>query len=88
MTVRHGTELDVTDEEAFARLRDEIWVRSGGALPRVVLVASARRGEGRTSVAAGLGRALAGGTVVERHGPLALAGLCTGGLCAGHRASL
>ena len=61
MTVRQGTELEASVDEAFARLRDEIWVRSGGALPGVVLVASARRGEGRTSVAAGLGRALAEG---------------------------
>jgi non-specific protein-tyrosine kinase len=49
----------MASDEAFARLRDEIWVRSGGALPGVLLVASARRGEGRTSVAVGLARALA-----------------------------
>lgn len=68
MSSRDRTRLEAMGDEAFARLRDEIWVRSGGALPGVVLVASARRGEGRTSVAAGLGRALAqgmpGGTVL------------------------
>jgi Mrp family chromosome partitioning ATPase len=48
---------------AFARLRDEICLRSGPA-PGVIVIASARRSEGRTSVAAGLaeafGRALRG----------------------------
>lgn len=45
--------------DAFARLRDEVWVRGDGSFPKVLLVASARRGEGTTSVVAGLAKALA-----------------------------
>jgi tyrosine-protein kinase Etk/Wzc len=45
--------------DAFARLRDEVWVRGDGSFPKVLLVASARRGEGTTSVVAGLAEALA-----------------------------
>ena len=46
-------------DEAFARLRDEIWVRCDGSLPGIILTASARKSEGRTFVVAGLTRALA-----------------------------
>jgi capsular exopolysaccharide synthesis family protein len=46
-------------DATFTRLRDEIWVRCDGSFPKVLLVASARQGEGRTSVVAGLARALA-----------------------------
>ncbi len=43
-------------EAAFARCRDEIYLRAG-LTPGVIAVVSARRGEGRTSVAAGLAEA-------------------------------
>ncbi len=46
-------------EAAFGRLRDEIWLRSGGTFAQVTLIASARPGEGRTTIAAGLAKALA-----------------------------
>lgn len=45
-----------TTKAAFARLRDEICLRLGPA-PGVIVIASPRRGEGRTSVAAGLAEA-------------------------------
>ncbi len=48
----------LTAKAAFARLRDEICLRTGSA-PGVIIVASARRGDGRTSVAAGLAGAFA-----------------------------
>jgi capsular exopolysaccharide synthesis family protein len=50
---------DRSGDATFTRLRDEIWVRCDGSFPEVLLVASSRQGEGRTSVVAGLARALA-----------------------------
>lgn len=58
-------EITVADS-AFGKLRDEIWVRSGGELAQVIAVVSARRGEGRTLTAAGLAQALGKGLPNER----------------------
>lgn len=52
---RRSDKLTVT--AAFARLRDGICLRAGGP-PQVVVISSARRGEGRSAVASGLARAL------------------------------
>jgi succinoglycan biosynthesis transport protein ExoP len=48
----------LTPAAAFDNLRDGICLRIGG-LPKVVVVTSARRGEGRSSIAAGLACAFA-----------------------------
>jgi len=58
MRTHRRAKASVSAGDVYARLRDEIWVRSGGALPGTLLVSSARRGEGRTSVVVGLARAL------------------------------
>jgi succinoglycan biosynthesis transport protein ExoP len=59
MTMSRRRDATGAAEAAFRRLRDELSLQ-GGALPALaVLVTSARRGEGRTSVAVGLARAFA-----------------------------
>jgi capsular exopolysaccharide synthesis family protein len=55
---RHRRSAQVA-EASFRRLRDEICLQAGGPVAQVILVASARRGEGRTTVAWGLARAFA-----------------------------
>lgn len=59
MLKRTREQTHPNSDQVFEQLRDQVWVRCEGGFPGVVLVASGRRGEGRTAVVAGLARALA-----------------------------